>query len=225
MKHITNIYQVSQYSRLGPLFLGRMNHCTAGSPPCSPFLKEAWILGWITGIWSENHHSLAGGAVVHGSDVWPVLMASHAGYRKVSASAWVVEQVFSLVPPRKTCCLVAACGKYLQNPLAARVGEQTAQRRGESPAGFWQAGGCGEGRQQCLLLRGRCSRNPTSSCPLEVSAEALVSVKTHTAGCRCHQLYNAGMSGFVLCHPVLWQFSHCPGPAQLTKLLSSSGTF
>lgn len=69
MKYITNIYQVSQYSRLGPLFLGRMNHCTAGSPPCSPFLKEAWILGRIMEIRSENHHSLAGGAVVQGSGV------------------------------------------------------------------------------------------------------------------------------------------------------------
>lgn len=168
MKYITNIYQVSQYSSLGPLFLGRMNHCTAASPPCSPFLKEPWILGRIMEIWGETHHSLAGGAVVHGSDVWAVLLALHAGYRKASASAWVVEQVFSLVLPRKTCCLVAACGKYLQNLLAALVGEQTAPRRGEMASG-----GHGEGWQQCLLLRGRCSTNPTSSHPLEISVEAL----------------------------------------------------
>lgn len=68
-------------------------------------------------------------------------MALHAGYRKVSPCACVVEQVFSLVPPRKTCCLVATCGKYLQNPLSALVGEETAQRRGEIPVAFmavWQ---------------------------------------------------------------------------------------
>lgn len=47
MKCITRIYQVSQYSRLGPLFLGRMNHCVSGSPPYLPFRKEAWALGRI----------------------------------------------------------------------------------------------------------------------------------------------------------------------------------
>lgn len=46
------------------------------------------------------------------------------------------SRFFSLAPPRKTCCLVAVCGKYLQNPPAALVGEQTAQRRGEIPVGF-----------------------------------------------------------------------------------------
>lgn len=60
---------MSQYSSLGLVFLGRMNHCTAGSPPYSPFLKEVWISGRIVEMWSENHHSLAGGAVVQGSDL------------------------------------------------------------------------------------------------------------------------------------------------------------
>lgn len=68
-KYITSIYQVSQYSRLGPVFLGRMNHCTAGSPPYSPFLKEVWISGRIVEMRNENRHSLAGGAVVQGSDL------------------------------------------------------------------------------------------------------------------------------------------------------------
>lgn len=54
MKYITSLYRVSQYSRLGPLFLGRMNHCIAGSPPDSPFIKEAWISGQIMRMKGES---------------------------------------------------------------------------------------------------------------------------------------------------------------------------
>lgn len=203
MKYITNIYQVSQYSRLGPLFLGRMNHCPAGSPPCSPLLKEAWLLGWIMEIQSENHHRLAGGAVVRGSDVWTALLALYAGYRKVSASAWVVEQVFRLVPPRKTCCLVAACGKYLQNAPAALVGEQTAQRRGEIPVGFMAFWRVWRGMAAVPPPEGEMQQKSNLFLPTGNlyggSVLQTVSVGTHTCTCRCHQPYSVGVCPLSPC--------------------------